>query len=56
MPHASTYCLSRAEECDDRAAEAATDAEREEWQLMAEDWRIAAVLSFEDAGRGRTIH
>ena len=38
------FSLSMAEICDAKAEDAGTDGDRDEWQLMAEEWRHTAVL------------
>ena len=40
-----TYCLAKALECEDTAAEQADGAQRDDWLLMADEWRSAATLA-----------
>jgi hypothetical protein len=45
----TAFSLSKAEECEDLAAEKADAGERDEWELMADEWVAAAMLANEPA-------
>ena len=43
----TAFCVAKAEECEDIAADKADERQRDEWLLMADDWVVAAMLGDE---------